>query len=151
MSMPGCVPDRQDDGGGGGNFRRLLAAATRLLHHGQSAPGDHRLRLGATCLPDHLLARHEQLDVQSDHLLLDEREVARNIYFLFCSIFVSHFRPPVHVTRDRFIAHPSLCPLNPASRGMCSIQLNCRSVSDANSLIPAKSRHETTLTSKRNV
>jgi len=58
-----------------GDLRRLLAATTHLLRRHKPLPRNHPLPPHPARLPDHLLGGDEQLDVQSDHVLLDERTV----------------------------------------------------------------------------
>lgn len=70
---------RENDDGRGVNLRHLLAAVSRLLHSALLHPRLDQRAVHPGTLLGHLLAGHEQLHVQSHHLLLDELEVRRLI------------------------------------------------------------------------
>lgn len=74
------ISGSEDDDSGGDHLRSVLAALPALLHLDRLLPVHHQVRIHPGNVPGHLLAGNEQLDVQSDHLLLDECEVRSMTY-----------------------------------------------------------------------
>lgn len=66
----------ENDDLGGGDIRHLLAAVSRVLYRRLLLSGAEQLGTNTGGVFGHLLAGDEQLDVQSDHLLLDESTVS---------------------------------------------------------------------------
>lgn len=62
----------ENDDGSGDNLRSVLASLPAVLHHSFLPSQNHQVQVHTGNLLGHLLAGHEQLYVQSDHLLLDE-------------------------------------------------------------------------------
>ena len=69
------MPGGEDDDCGCVDICRVLAAIPHVLHPDVIYAAHHERRLHPGSVPRHLLARHVQLYVQPDHLLLDELTV----------------------------------------------------------------------------
>ena len=65
----------EDDDCGCVDICRVLAAISHVLHSDVIHAANHQRQLHPGSVPGHLLARHVELHVQPDHLLLDELQV----------------------------------------------------------------------------
>lgn len=72
----------ENDDGSGDNLRGVLAALPAVLHRGFLPSENNQVQVHTGNLLGHLLAGHEQLYVQPDHLLLDECKVCINLVTL---------------------------------------------------------------------
>ena len=73
----------EDDDCGCVDICRVLAAISHVLHSDVIHAANHQRQLYPGSVPGHLLARHVELHVQPDHLLLDELQVRPSINSTF--------------------------------------------------------------------